>query len=215
METTKQDLVILGGGDFAKKVSRLARSDGRFNILGFTSPDPSDTVFDLPRLGPDEILKDIIRSHPGCGAVLGFAGNMKLRDFREKLITWLKELGFIFPVIVAKDALVDETVKMDEGVLIFNRAIVDFNTEVGAFSVINLISLIGHDVKIGRNSVISPMGMIGGGTKIGDNCFTGMNATINPYLEIGNNVIIGAASMVVKNCHEAGTYVGNPVQKVK
>jgi sugar O-acyltransferase (sialic acid O-acetyltransferase NeuD family) len=215
MKNKTQNLIILGAGDFAKKIIRLAQSTGQFNILGYTNPEPKGSLFGVPFLGPDDVLEGLIKRYPGCGAVLGFAGNMKLRQYREKLITDLKRSGFVFPTIVAGDALIEENVELSEGVIVFNRAIIDFNTKIGAFSVVNLTALLGHDITVGENSVISPMGMIGGGTKIGNNCFIGMNATINPYLTIGNQVIIGAASMVVKDCPEEGTYVGNPVKKVK
>lgn len=215
MKKKSEKLVILGAGDFAKKIIRLAQSTERFTILGYTNPEPKGTLFGVPFLGTDDILDELIKSNSECGAVLGFAGNMKLRQYREKLITNLKRMGYVFPTIVAKDAMIEENVELAEGVIVFNRAIIDFNTKIGAFSVVNLICLLGHDITIGENSVISPMGMIGGGTKIGNNCFIGMNATINPYVTIGNQVIIGAASMVVKDCLEEGTYVGNPVKKVK
>jgi UDP-perosamine 4-acetyltransferase len=215
MQNNIQNLIIIGAGDFAKKVIRLAQSTKRFNILGYTNPEPKGILFGVSYLGTDDILTELIKMHPGCGAVLGFAGNMKLRRYREQLIVDLKSLGYIFPTVVASDAFIEENVELSEGVIVFNRAIIDFNTKIGPFSVVNLTALLGHDIIVGENSVISPMGMIGGGTKIGNNCFIGMNATINPYLTIGNQVIIGAASMVVKDCLEEGIYAGNPIRKVK
>jgi acetyltransferase EpsM len=210
-----ENLIILGAGDFAKKLVRLAQSTRRFNLLGYTNPEDRGPLFGVTYLGADTVLGELIARFPGCGAIIGFAGNMKLWHYREQLIGRLKELGYFFPSIIAADAFVEEDVQMAEGVIVFNRSFVDFNTKIGAFSVINLMVLVGHDVSIGENSVISPMTIIGGGTRIGDNCFIGMNATINPYLTIGDQVIIGAGSLVVKDCPEQGTYVGNPVKKIK
>ena len=33
--------------------------------------------------------------------------------------------------------------------------------------------------------------------------------------EIGTNIIIGAGAVVVKDCIDSGTYVGNPARKIK
>lgn len=49
---------------------------------------------------------------------------------------------------------------------------------------------------------------------IGDNVFIGTKTTILKGVQIGNNVIIGANSLVNKNCIEEGVYAGNPVRYI-
>lgn len=51
-------------------------------------------------------------------------------------------------------------------------------------------------------------------TIIGNNVFIGMNAIILNGVEIGDNVIIGAGSVVSKNCPSNGVYAGNPAKYV-
>lgn len=51
-----------------------------------------------------------------------------------------------------------------------------------------------------------------GKVKIGDNVFVGTETTILKGVTIGNDVIIGAKSLVNKDCLESGVYAGNPVR---
>jgi acetyltransferase-like isoleucine patch superfamily enzyme len=51
-------------------------------------------------------------------------------------------------------------------------------------------------------------------TKIGNNVSIGSNATILP-VQITDHVVIGAGSVVTKNIHESGVYVGNPAKKIR
>ena len=51
-----------------------------------------------------------------------------------------------------------------------------------------------------------------GKVKIGDNVFIGVETTILKGVTIGNDIIIGAKSLVNKDCIEPGVYAGNPVK---
>jgi acetyltransferase-like isoleucine patch superfamily enzyme len=51
-------------------------------------------------------------------------------------------------------------------------------------------------------------------TIIGNNVSIGSNATILP-VKICDNVVIGAGAVVTKDINSPGTYVGNPVKKIK
>ncbi len=53
-----------------------------------------------------------------------------------------------------------------------------------------------------------------GKVKIGNNVFIGMNAIITPGVTIEDNVIIGAGSVVTKDCPENAVYAGTPAKKI-
>lgn len=50
---------------------------------------------------------------------------------------------------------------------------------------------------------------------IKDGCWIGANSTILPGVTIGKGCIIGAGSVVVKDCEENCLYAGNPAKKIK
>ncbi|MDR3562584.1 MAG: DapH/DapD/GlmU-related protein [Negativicutes bacterium] len=50
---------------------------------------------------------------------------------------------------------------------------------------------------------------------VGNGCWIGANVTILPGIEIGDGVIIGAGSVVTKNCAANGVYAGNPAKLIR
>ena len=49
---------------------------------------------------------------------------------------------------------------------------------------------------------------------IGNCVFIGMNAVILPGVTIGDHVVIGAGSVVTKDCPSGGVYAGNPAKRL-
>ena len=50
---------------------------------------------------------------------------------------------------------------------------------------------------------------------IENNCWIGMNCIIMKGVRIGKNSVIGAGSVVVKDCEPNSVYAGNPAKKIK
>jgi sugar O-acyltransferase (sialic acid O-acetyltransferase NeuD family) len=210
-----RNLLLIGGGDFAKKVIRLINTNTNYEIIGYTDINDGGSLFDVPYIGNDLDLIQLKNKYKVKLAVICIAGNIKIKFKREQLISKYIENGFSFPSIISKNAKIDSTVVYGSGVLVFDDAFVDFETNIGDYSVINLKVLICHHTEIGKNCVISPMTIVGGRTKIGKDCFIGINATVNPLITIADNIVIGSGSLVNKNLNIQGTYVGNPLKKIK
>lgn len=101
------------------------------------------------------------------------------------------------------------------GAIICPGTIITTNVKIGGFVIINLNCTIGHDCKIGNFTTLSPGVNVSGNVEIGELCYIGTNAVIREGIKICDNVIIGAGGVVVKDITEPGTYVGNPVKKIK
>lgn len=102
-----------------------------------------------------------------------------------------------------------------EGVIICPGTIITTNVHIGKHVIINLNCTVGHDVVIKEYTTLSPGANISGNVTIGKRCYIGTNAVIREKITICDDVIIGAGGVVVKDITEPGTYVGNPVKKIK
>lgn len=214
-KSKEKNIILIGGGDFTKKVIRLISSLEGYKIIGYTDLQNMGELFGVKYLGNDNNISECISRYNNVDAVMCIAGNISLLNKKTSLIKFYKDLGCRFPSIISKNSYVDETVKLGEGVIVFDHAFIDFDVTIGDNSIINIDSLIGHDATIGNNNTISPKSIIGGGTTIGDNCFVGINATLNPYLKIEDGCVVGAGSVINKNITEPGVYAGNPFKKIK
>lgn len=110
-----------------------------------------------------------------------------------------------------------------ESITIEEQVIIRQKVEIGEKTVIKCGAIIGTGVKIGRRCYIGPGAMLlhmdtdGKSTPacVGNDVFIGAGAIILPDVTIEDGVIIGAGAVVIRGRYDKGTYVGNPVRKLK
>jgi sugar O-acyltransferase (sialic acid O-acetyltransferase NeuD family) len=138
---------------------------------------------------------------------IGSIGNASRRiaEFRR-----LKKIGFSFPVIIDKSAIVSDKSELAEGVFIGKGAIVNAEAKIDGFAIINSGAIIDHDCVIGSFVHIAPGVSMSGGVHIGDNSHVGTGSSIIQNIQIGSNSIIGAGSTVVSDIPDNVTAFGVP-----
>lgn len=104
-------------------------------------------------------------------------------------------------------------VRLEQGIMILARAVVNSNSVIGANVIINTGAIVEHDVEICAHAHVAPGAVICGGCFVGENVMVGAGAIIQPNISICSNVTIGSGSIVTKNIKEAGVYYGSPVKK--
>ena len=206
-------IVIIGGGDFSKKIIKLLFKINDYQILGYTDNSNKGELFGVRYIGNDKELPSIIQNYNDCYAVLGIGGNSEFFDKRNYKFNEVKKIGYKTPILVSPGATIDDSVQIGSGTVIFDGSYIDFGVRIGSNSIINLNSTICHDCYIGNNVVLSPKTVIAGGCFIDDGCFLGTNSTLNPHLSIKPGCIIGSGAIVTKNLDQKGVYVGNPARK--
>ncbi|WP_010632881.1 acyltransferase [Sporolactobacillus vineae] len=112
-----------------------------------------------------------------------------------------------------------------------------FNVEIGQHTFINYKCIFdnecGSKISIGNNCMIGmevlfctsshKIGnyqrrggrLISAPITVEDGCWIGSRTTILPGITIGNGCVIGAGSLVNKNCKPNGIYVGVPARRIK
>jgi len=56
---------------------------------------------------------------------------------------------------------------------------------------------------------------VGAVTTVGNRCWIGAGAIVLPGVTIGDDVVVGAGSVVTKDCEPAGVYIGAPARRVR
>ena len=98
---------------------------------------------------------------------------------------------------------------------IFAHSYINSYVAIGDNNIINSGAIIEHETILGSHNHVAIGAKISGGVNIGNKCFIGAGSVISDKLSICDEVILGAGSVVVKDINEPGTYVGNPVVKLK
>ena len=80
---------------------------------------------------------------------------------------------------------------------------------------INTSSSIDHDNIFENYSSTGPNVTTGGNVELGQCSHLGIGSTVKHQISIGDNTIIGAQSMVLKNCNKNSVYYGIPAKKIR
>ena len=203
----KDKIVVVGGGGHAKVITSTIKKLNNYEILGYVDLIDRGLILGLKYLGTDAVLKSIIKEHKNCKAVIGI-GNTVISNKRYELYEVLKDIGFELPVIISKNALVNEEVRIEEGMILLDRVTINTNSNIGKCVIVNTGAIVEHDCEIGDFSHIASGAVLSGGVKIKKNSMVGSGATILPDKEIGENCLVGSGAVVTKNCLEPGIYIG-------
>ena len=107
-------------------------------------------------------------------------------------------------------AIIDPTVKIDDGTVIMAGSVINSSTQIGKHCIINTSSSIDHDCNLEDFVHISPNATICGGIQIGEGSHIGAGAIVIPNLKIGKWCTIGAGAVIIKDVPDGVTVVGNP-----
>jgi sugar O-acyltransferase (sialic acid O-acetyltransferase NeuD family) len=207
-------IVLLGGGGHCKSIIDCIHTKTEFEIYGIVDPggEKGKKIYGVPVIGTDDDLISIFNTGIKYAFVtVGSIGDTKLRSI---LYNKAREIGFVFPVIIDKSAILAKEVIIDEGTFIGKGTIVNSGVEIGKNCIVNTGSIIEHDCYIGDLCHIAPGAVICGGVRIGECTHIGCNASIIQGVTIGSNTLIGAGTVVIKNVESYKKVVGNPSKEV-
>jgi len=211
---TKKKIVLIGGGGHCKVVISIIKKLDNFEIAGIVDIYKAESlVSGIKIIGSDDDLRDIYKS--GIHHALITVGSTKDNTKRYGLFNMAKEIGYNFPVIISPEAIVDESVKINEGSVVMPGSIINIESSIGKNCIINTGAMIEHDCKIKDHCHIAPGAHISGAVNIGELSFIGIGTTIIQGIKIGKNVTIGAGSVVIKDIPDNVIVVGNSAKIIK
>ena len=211
---TKKKIILIGGGGHCKVVISILKKLDNFEIAGISDNYKAGNLLSgIKILGTDDDLENIYKS--GIHYALITVGSIRDNTKRYELFNMVRKIGFIFPIIISQEAIVDESVKLGEGTIIMPGSIINIDSSIGKNCIINTGTTIEHDCKIGNHCHIAPGVNISGTVNIGKLSFIGTNATIIQSIKIGKNVTIGAGSVIIKDIPDNVIAVGNPAKIIK
>jgi acetyltransferase EpsM len=117
--------------------------------------------------------------------------------------------------IISKKTHISDKKKIGLGVQLFPGSILNENSTLGDYSILNTSAIVEHDCQIGNGVHLMPGSVVGGNVIIKNFVTVGMNATILPNITIEEGAFIGAGSLVTKNVKKNQVVFGNPARFIK
>jgi sugar O-acyltransferase (sialic acid O-acetyltransferase NeuD family) len=213
---TKQRVVVVGAGGFARELKWMIREIDRvnpaFEFAGYV-------VSDLSRIGEhdsrDEIVGDYawLRSNRSRFDALAIGIGTpaaRLKVSRELLPEFPAAM---WPALVHPSVRFDsETTEIGPGVILCAGVLGTVNLRFRPFSMVNLSCTIGHEADIGEGCVLNPTVNISGGVILEEGVLVGTGAQVLQYLRVGKGATVGGGSVVTKDVAPGVTVVGAPAK---
>ncbi len=209
----KTKILLIGGGGHCRVVLDLLLSGKKYQIAGIIDSRKRlrDDIFGIPVIGTDRDLPRLFKSGiKYCFISIGSIGDVRPR---VKLYELAKKIGFIFPNLISRSALVSSRSSLGAGNYIAPRAIVNAGARIGNNCIINTGAIVEHDCRIGDFSHISPGSVLSGGVSIGYRSHIGAGSVVIQNVKIAQKVVIGAGSVVTKDIPEGVVVYGNPCRE--
>ena len=145
--------------------------------------------------------------------IIGIGSNFLRKKVAEKVNKIYK--NFNWTTIISKNSTINRNVRIGKGSLIVSGSVINTGTKIGEHCLINTSSSIDHDNIFENYSSTGPNVTTGGNVELGQCSHLGIGSTVKHKISIGDNTIIGAQSMVLKNCNKNSVYYGIPAKKIR
>lgn len=147
---------------------------------------------------------DLLRS--GDSLFLGVGDNIT----RASLYNKYKELGCVFPSLLAASAVVSPRARIREGVVVFAGAIVQTGAQIHENVVINTGAVVEHDNVIGAHVQLAPRVALSGNVSVGEGTLLGTGVSVNKGVRIGEYCLISPGVPVIQDIGDHLVYKHKP-----
>lgn len=201
-----EHLVVLGAGGHAKVVIATARAAG-LNVVAVLDDDLAlhgKTVLDVPVAGRIE-RSSVPR---GATAILAIGSNSVRRALADGMdCRWA--------VVVHPSAVVDPTVALGGGTVIFAGVVVQPGTSIGSHVILNTACSVDHDCVVGDFAHLAPGVRLAGDCEVATGSFLGIGAVVIPGIRVGPWSTVGAGAVVIDHVPGNVVAVGVPARVVR
>ena len=201
------DVVVIGAGGHAKVVISTLIAAG-YNVVAAFDDDLSKKG---KRIRGVEIVGSIdsVQTQPCSRGVITIGNNRT----RAAMVTRLPFMQWIS--VVHPQALVDNSVEIGKGTVIFAGAVIQPDAVIGEHVIINTGATVDHDCHLGDFVHVAPGCHLGGGVHLGQGSFLGIGSAVIPYRRVGAWATVGAGGVVVNDIPQNIVAVGVPAKPKK
>lgn len=203
-------IYILGAGSTAREILNIYRDLGNFEeVVGFIEENHKKKSQEIygKKIKDAKVIDSLSQSSIFIGAI----GS----PLRKRWIKEIEHKGFKFDTVIHPSAVVNDSISIEEGCVVYPGVIFTCDTKIGKHSIINVASTISHDCEIGNFVTICPGVNVAGNVQIKEGCWIGIGTKIINNVVIGSGSFIGAGSVVTTDIPDNVLAMGVPAKPIK
>ena len=199
-------LIVVGGFPETIELCELCECE----IIGVIDEMSEGMVCGYPIIGTDNDIVEIYQKYPNVPVLIA----VDLPATRVKLVSLYRQAGFSFAQLISPKAIISQSAKIGEGVVVQSFCNISTNVVIGDFTKVNTFANIMHDCTVESYCTIAPNAALMGRVQVGELSYIGANATIIQSNKVGKNVTVGAGAVVTEDVVDDLTVVGVPAKQI-
>lgn len=211
----KEKILIIGSSGHSKVVIDIFEKMSNILIVGLIDayrPEGSETL-GYKILGSEDIINDLFQNDPTIKIFVAIGDNF----IRHKVVNKIKSLipGIEFISAIHPNSIIGKNVVIGEGVAIMAGVTINSDSIISDFCILNTNASLDHDNFMDKYSSLAPNSVTGGNVTIGKFSSISISATIKHGVSVGDHSIIGAGSVLLKDCPDNMILYGIPAREIR
>ncbi len=208
-------VVIIGASGHAKVIIDIFEKQGEYTVLGLLDKAKyaGTPFFGYEILGQDKDIPSLLQKHPGCHFFVAIGDNWERKLVQDNITSLFPEIQFTSAI--HPYAQIGKNVKIGQGVAIMAGVIINSDTFIEDFTILNTRVAVDHDNHIHPFASIGPGATLGGNVSIGAHSIVGMGAVIKHGCHIGQHSLVGAGALVLQGFADYDVLYGNPARFIR
>jgi sugar O-acyltransferase (sialic acid O-acetyltransferase NeuD family) len=211
----KQNVLIVGSSGHSKVIIDIFEKGGLYKIIGLLDSyrNIGENTLGYKILGKEEDLPELLRTYPHCKIFVAIGDNWVRHRVVSKVIKIRPEIEFA--TAIHPSAQIGKNVKIGKGVAIMPGVIINSDSVIGDFVILNTKASIDHDCRMAEYSSLGPDVTTGGNVSIGEFTAISIGSIISHGVSVGSHSVIGSAALLTKNCENGVVMYGVPAKKIR
>ena len=164
-------------------------------------------------IGKREDLPRLAGENPESKFFIAVGDNWIRQQIKNDLLQRVPEAQFANAI--HPTATLGRQVRIGTGVAIMGGVVVNSNSAIEDFTIINTGARVDHDTTLGKFSSIAPGAVMGGNVSLGNASVVAIGAVVSNNVTIGEHTVIGAAALQLTNAGDRELWYGIPARKIR
>ncbi len=211
----RNSVVVIGSSGHAKVVIDVIEKEGKYRIAGLIdSLKPAgESVSGYGILGNEDVLAALVEKGEVMGGIIAIGDNWRRYLVSEKIKSILP--GFKFISSLHPSAQIGRGVTIGDGSVLMAGAIVNSDSRVGNFCILNTRASLDHDSVMEDFSSLAPNAVTGGNVHIGSFSAVSLGASIIHGVKVGEHSVLGAGALAVDDIPHHSVAYGTPAKVMR
>lgn len=174
-----QNVIIVGSSGYSKVIIDIFEKENKYQIVGLLDAyrNIGEETLGYKVIGKEDDLPVLLSKKSNCKIFIAIGDNWIRKKVMNKIIDIVPNIDFA--TTIHPSAQIGKNVQIGKGVAIMAGAIINSDTKIGDFTIINTKASIDHDSKMLKFSSLAPNVTTGGNVSIGEFSAISIGATLN------------------------------------